>query len=183
MPDQETEQQGAPESEGIKQLRDANKRKDQQIADLERTLRNQAFRMAGLDPTSPSKAQAAFMAQYQGELDSGAIRAEAVEWGIVKEQEEAASPLDDPRFRQYLEQYGKSVAGVAGGTAADLTAEEQQQRSVAYGIEQFRRRVQDGTPRANAADEVMQRIFRKAQEGDPMYRYDRQVYRDALSQR
>ncbi len=70
--------------ENLKGLRDAAKRSDGYKAEAEAAKRELAFVKAGID--TDNKALSYFAKAYDGELDSGAIKAAAIEAGFLQAQ-------------------------------------------------------------------------------------------------
>jgi alkanesulfonate monooxygenase SsuD/methylene tetrahydromethanopterin reductase-like flavin-dependent oxidoreductase (luciferase family) len=132
------------ETPDIKELRERAERASQLERENADLKRREVFRKAGVDPDAK---QAKYLFEgYKGELDPDAIRAEALEIGVISDQPDPqtqqeldaqqrmagvagqAKPLDPASAQQQLEK-----AFAEGGTAGLLTALSQQGVPISIG--------------------------------------------------
>lgn len=118
-------QEPVEQTDGPKQLREALKRKDEQIAEMKAKLRGVAFKDAGLDPTKGiGKAVAAL---YDGDLDGDAIREYAsteFDWSPTGEQ--MPSESEETLARDRADQVMRQGTSVSPPELADQIAEAEQ---------------------------------------------------------
>lgn len=111
----QTDPKNGDESEGIKNLRAKAEQTDTQTARADAAERKLAFVEAGI-PLSSKPAQG-FMQTYSGDMTPEAIKAEAIEWGLIQaegtQQSEQFGEGSDERTQQQLRD------GLEGGAAGD----------------------------------------------------------------
>lgn len=156
------------EPEGVRNLRETNKRLAQEAKDGAAARRKLAFYEAGVDMSNPMSDL--LYKAYDGELDPDLIKAEAVKYGILHEgdvppaTEPPPPPANDPaqtRQRQLITQETHDP-----GTPVD----EGDPMDKAYAT--YREDMRAGSTSAEASGAVFGAMFQAAREGKAGFIFD-----------
>lgn len=159
------------EAEGIKNLRAKADKADEATARAEAAERRLAFVEAGI-PTGSKPAQG-FMATYTGEMTPEAIKAEAIEWGLL--QAEGTPPPerfsdDSPEVQQ------QRLRDELDGTGAAAGDEPPQVGGVDQALKNFKDNRSKGMGAQAAANVAFGEVIKAAAQGDKQAIFDPEAW-------
>ncbi len=161
--DTDNDQDYDDDTPAVKAQRDRIKRLEAELAESQAAKRELAFMKAGIADTS--KGQGALLLKaYDGELDPEAIRAAAIEFGVITESNDAETPpppADEPTGSQERQ-------GLFTGTGTPEVPASGQDL-VEAGFAEFERLLKSGSAREDAFGAVLGPMFAAARAGDPNY--------------
>ena len=167
--EEQQEQQDPNEPEGVRNLREANRRLKGEAAEGAAAVRKLAFIEAGLDPKNPQ--HQLLMKAYDGELTEEGIREQAAAYGLLPSEDDsegeappppAAAKLIDPRQTQARQNLG------AESYDPDTSLNKGDPVEAMYSEFQRVRR-EEGATSEEASAAVFGGIFMAAQEGDQRF--------------
>lgn len=162
--------QNPPESEGIRNLREANERKDAEIKELRGRALRGAFIEAGVPVTGAGQL---LLETYAGELDPDAIKAEATKYGLLDASGQPASqtpePPADPGDVQNAGQVDERRA-LGTDTLPPGTQPENDPDRIDKAFARRDDQLSRGMKREDAGAEVFGEILRAGAAGDPRFR-------------
>ncbi len=162
---QDDEQDQTPE--GIKNLREANKRLTEQVKAGEAATRTLAFRDAGIDTTKGVGVM--FAEHYKGELTVEAIKADAPNWGISIA--ESTPPAADPdAARRAAEEDHQRRLHNDGGAENDPEMHEGE--PIVRILNTYDEMVAGGLSREKARAHAMSEVLGDAMNGGETFRWD-----------
>lgn len=176
-----------PEDDGgLPALRRKAKAGDKAIADALDLRKQLAFHKAGVDPDS-SKMARGFYETFKGDVnDIAALKAEAVEWGLLKAEGDSSPPAADPKGEEVDPNRAEEdarravvqdalVGGRPGGTEAPSPHPRQQ------AMEDYQRDIRAGKDPKAAATDAFAKVLGAANQGDPRVFFNAEQHRaDAL---
>ncbi len=156
--DNATTDSDAPEGDNLKQLREAADR-GKKVPGLEREL---AFAKAGID--TDTKLGKMLLASYDGELTKEAIRAEATEIGLLKD-ETPPPPATDPAQTALNQQQQATRDALSGGAPS---GDEPPATAHPFddSLGRFHTALSQGVPRETAGLGAVDSILEAAGKGD-----------------
>lgn len=165
---------------GLRKKAKAGERALSENLDLRKQL---AFMKAGIDPDS-SKMAKGFYETYKGDFsDITALKAEATEWGLIKDEAEPAEPAKgevvDPQRAEEDAQRQQMQDALTGGRPGGTEAPTPHPRHAA--MEQYQVDIRSGKSQEAAATDAFAKVLAAANQGDRRVFFDAEAHRrDAL---
>lgn len=181
--DDELEPEQPDDDGGLPALRRKAKAGDKAIADALDLRKQLAFLKVGIDPDS-SKMARGFYETYKGDVaDISALKAEAKEWGLIKDDAEqpAEQPKEvvDPQRAAEDAQRQQLQDALTGGRPGGTEAPTPHPRHAA--MEQYQVDIRNGKAPEAAATDAFAKVLGAAAQGDPRVFFDAEAHRrDAI---
>jgi hypothetical protein len=167
MSDHPEDESNPNEPEAVRNLREANRRKDDEIKTLRAQAKRGAFAEAGIKLEGAGQL---LFDTYDGELDADAIKAAAERYGLTAPPPPAAEPeVENPGDQQQLSEQDAIRGSLSAEALAPGSGPEFDPDGMTKAFERRNERLANGEKREWADAEVFGEILKGAAAGDPRY--------------
>jgi hypothetical protein len=163
------------EPEGVRNLREALRRSQEQADAGLAAMRELAFVKAGIaTDTGPGKL---LFDAYAGELTADAVRAEAAKYGLTPAEE--PEPPAPPEPGSVNDPSQTEARRLLTGDSLDPGTPPREEDPIKRGYAMFHEDMRDGATAAEASGAVLGAIFEGARNGDERFIYDAEAWRNS----